>query len=156
DSELRDGRTDVVRTGEAGRERLWTTADIQAIVQAKIGDAAPQPGEPEVARFFKLAHDDGKQSYFIAIAPHGGEIERHTDEQAVEAVRQLCAAGLPGSSWLCKGYGDPAKGAFDRWHITSTDLNPACFPLLQALMSRRFCCGIAFHGFNRAEGEADV
>jgi Poly-gamma-glutamate hydrolase len=65
-------------------------------------------------------------------------------------------AGFPASLWLCKGDGDEAKGASDRWHITSDDINPACFPLLQQLMSRRFCCGLAFHGFQRKEGEADV
>ncbi len=156
-ADLRDhGRANVVRAGEAGRERLGTTGQIQAIVQARVIDTAPQPGESEAVRFFELANDDGKQSYFIAIAPHGGQIERHTDEQAVEAVRQVCAAGFPGSLWLCKGYGDGAKGASDRWHITSTDLQPACFPLLQSVMSRQFCYAVAFHGFHRQHDEADV
>jgi phage replication-related protein YjqB (UPF0714/DUF867 family) len=157
DADLRDpGRANVVRAGRAGRERLGTTADIEATVQAKVVDAAPEPEAPGAVRFFELAEDDGKQSYFIAIAPHGGQIEVHTDDQAAEAVRQLCAAGFPASSWLCKGYGDTAKGASDRWHITSTDLNPVCFPLLEPLISRRFCYGVAFHGFHRKETEADV
>jgi len=157
DADLRDHRrANVLRAGQEGRERLGTAANIEATVLARVVDAAPQLGEANGARFFEIADDDGKHSYFTAIAPHGGEIERHTDEQALEAVRQLCAAGLPASSWLCKGYGDAAKGAFDRWHITSTDLQPTCFPLLEPLISRRFCYGVAFHGFNRAEGEADV
>jgi phage replication-related protein YjqB (UPF0714/DUF867 family) len=157
DADLRDHwRADVVHAGQAGRERLGTAANIEATVQARVVDAAPQPGEPDGARFFEIADDDRKQSYFVAIAPHGGEIERDTDEQALEAVRQLCGTGLPASLWLCKGYGDAAKGAFDRWHITSTDLNAACFPLLQPLISRGFCYGVAFHGFDRGEGEADV
>ena len=154
---LRDDKLgSVVRCGQASRERLGTTANIQATVQARVVDATPQLGEPSGARFFEIADDDGKQCYFIAIAPHGGEIEGHTDEQAVEAVRYLCAAGLPASSWVCKGFGDAAKGAFDRWHITSTDLQPTCFPLLEPLISRRFCYGVAFHGFDRGKGEADV
>src|SRR6266404_4238203 len=157
DADLRDhGQANVVRTGQAGRERLGTTADIHATVQAKVVNAAPQPGESEAVGFFELASDDGKQSYFIAIAPHGGMIEKHTDDEVVEVVRQLSTAGFPASSWLCKGYGDTAKGASDRWHITSADLNPVCFPLLQPLVSRRFCYGIAFHGFHRKETEADV
>jgi phage replication-related protein YjqB (UPF0714/DUF867 family) len=156
-ADLRDDeRANVVRAGRAGRERLGTAANIEATVLARVVDAAPQLGEANGARFFEIADDHRKQSYFIAIAPHGGEIERHTDEQALEVVRQLCAAGLPASSWLCKGYGDAAKGAFDRWHITSTDLQPTCFPLLEPLISRRFCYAVAFHGFNRAKGEADV
>lgn len=157
DADLRDHRrTDVVRAGQAGRERLGTSAAIEATVQAKVVDAAPQPGEPDGTKFFEIANDDGKQFYLIAIAPHGGKIEVHTDDQAMEAVRQLCAARFPASVWLCKGYGDAAKGAFDRWHITSTDLQPTCFPLLQPFVLRRFCYCVAFHGFDRKKGEADI
>jgi hypothetical protein len=58
--------------------------------------------------------------------------------------------------WLCKGDGDKDKGASDRWHITADDLQPACFPLLAQVMSRTFCYGVAFHGFQRKEDEADV
>ena len=46
---------------------------LQATVQARVVDAPPQPGEPDGARFFEMADDDGKQPYFIAIAPHGGK-----------------------------------------------------------------------------------
>ena len=98
----------------------------------------------------------GSKLYFIAIAPHGGEIEKRTDEQAEQAVTELTAACFPASSWLCKGDGDSDKGAFDRWHITSEDIQPACFPLLEPLVSRTFCYGVAFHGFQRKEDEADI
>ena len=146
----------IVRTGQGGRERLGTTAETEGTVEAKVVDAVPKPGDPDRVRFFEVAKDDREQAYFVAIAPHGGEIERHTDEQAEETAQELIAAGFPASLWLCKGDGDQVKGASDRWHITSDDINPACFPLLQQLMSRRFCCGLAFHGFQHQEGEADV
>ena len=146
-------RANVVRTGQTGRERLGTDAEMDAVVQAKVVDAAHQSG---AVSFFEVAKDDGGQAYFIAIAPHGGEIEPRTDKQAEDAVGELTAANFPASLWLCKGDGDAAKGAFDRWHITSTDLQPACFPLLQPLISRQFCYGVAFHGFQRKEDEADV
>jgi phage replication-related protein YjqB (UPF0714/DUF867 family) len=153
DADLSDpGRANVVRIGLTGRERLGTSDEMEAVVQAKVV-ATPQPGEPG---FFEVADDDGKQAYFIAIAPHGGDIEEHTDEQAADAVRELTTAGFQASLWFCKGDGDQAKGAFDRWHITSTDIHPACFPLLQRLMSRTFCYGVAFHGFQRKEDESDV
>jgi phage replication-related protein YjqB (UPF0714/DUF867 family) len=157
DADSRDqGRANFVRVGQGGRKRLGTAADIEATVQARVVDDAPQPGEPDGTRFFETADDDGKQSYFVAIAPHGGEIEEHTDEEAAETVRQLIDAGFPASLWLCKGFGDAAKGASDRWHITADDLQPACFPLLAQVMSRTFCYGVAFHGFQRKEDEADV
>ena len=55
------------------------------------------------------------------------------------------------SAWRAKGW-RPDGGAFVRWHITSTDLNPACFPLLNSVMSRRFAHAVAFHGFNDEPG----
>ena len=144
----------LVRTGQTGRERLGKAEEMAATVQAKVVDDAPQSG---TFSFFELADDDdGKQAYFIAIAPHGGDVEPHTDKQAKDLTTELCAASFPASFWLCIGDGDTDKGAFDRWHITSEDLQPACFPLLESLASRTFCYGVAFHGFDRKEGEADV
>lgn len=150
------GRADVIRTGQAGRERLGAGAELEATVEARVLDVPPSPGEPPGVRFFELAEDTGNNRYLIAIAPHGGLIEKHTDEQAAEAASRLRAASVPASLWSCKGFGDAIKGASERWHITSTDLHPACFPLLQSLISRRFFYGVAFHGFARQEGEADV
>jgi hypothetical protein len=72
-------RANVVRTGLAGRERLGTPAEMEAMVQAEVVDALPPPNG---VRFFEVAEDDGRQTYFIAIAPHGGDIEKHTDDEA--------------------------------------------------------------------------
>ena len=149
-------RASIVRTGQGGRERLGSGEEMAAIVQATVLDAPPQAGEPVGVRFFEAAKDEGGRGYFIAIAPHGGEIERDTAEQATCAFDALVSANFPASLWLCRGTGDQPKGAFDRWHITSTDLQPACFPLLQPFAARRFCYGVAFHGFQRKDGEADV
>jgi phage replication-related protein YjqB (UPF0714/DUF867 family) len=149
-------RANVVRTGQAGRERLGTTAEMRAVVHATVVDNAPLPGEPIGVRFFEVAEDDGKQTYLIAIAPHGGEIEKQTDEEAAYVRKELVSNGYPASVWICKGYGDEHMGASDRWHITSADLNPASFPLLRTLITRRFRYGVAFHGFSQQPGEADV
>ena len=142
-----------VRTGQTGRERLGRTEEMAAVVQAKVVDDAPGSGN---FSFFELIDDDWKQGYFIAIAPHGGEIEPHTDQQAEHVFAELNAASFPASFWLCKGDGDRDKGAFERWHITSEDIQPACFPLLQPLASRTFCYGVAFNGLDRQEKDADV
>ena len=149
-------RANVVRTGQLGRERLGTSAEMKVVVHATVVDTAPQPCEPIGVRFFEVAEDDGKQAYLIAIAPHGGEIEKHTDEEAACLKEELVSKGYPASAWICKGYGDEVKGASGRWHITSTDLHPASFPLLQALINRKFRYGVAFHGFAKQCGEADV
>jgi hypothetical protein len=68
----------------------------------------------------------------------------------------LVSKGYPASAWICKGYGDKLKRAFDRWHITSTDLHPGSFPLLRCLITRKFSHGVAFHGFLKRPGQADV
>ena len=139
------GRADVVRTGLTGRERLGDGGELEeATVEATALDA---PGESTGVRFFEVAEDAGDQSYFVVIAPHGGMIEKPTDEQAAAVISQLRTAGFPASMWVCKGFGDATKGASDRWHITSDDIHPASFPLLGSLMSRRFFYGVAFHGF---------
>ena len=83
----------VVRTGQTGRERLGKAEEMAATVQAKVVDDAPQSG---TFSFFELADDDdGKQAYFIAIAPHGGDVEPHTDKQAKDLTTELCAASFP-------------------------------------------------------------
>jgi phage replication-related protein YjqB (UPF0714/DUF867 family) len=150
------GRADVVRTGQAGRERLGTGTELEATIAARVLDAPPLPNEPPGVRFFELAEDGADDTYFVAIAPHGGLIEPHTDEQATATAAHVRTSGFTASLWSCKGFGDAIRGASDRWHITSTDLHPASFPLLGSLMSRRFSYGVAFHGFAQQEGEADI
>jgi phage replication-related protein YjqB (UPF0714/DUF867 family) len=44
--------------------------------------------------------------------------------------------------------GTPDGGAFDRWHITSTDIHEASFPLLNTIINRGFTHAVAFHGFS--------
>lgn len=89
--------------------------------------------------------DNGRHRGLIVIAPHGGDIEKHTDEQA-ELLGKLLASKCV-SVWVCKGF---KKGgdAFDRWHITSTDISEASFPKLKEVMGRSFEYAIAFHGWD--------
>jgi phage replication-related protein YjqB (UPF0714/DUF867 family) len=119
-------------------------------------DVRHLPGAPSGARFFEVAEDERRQAYFIAIAPHGGAIEEHTDDEAERLRRELVSNAYPTTMWMCKGYGDEVKGASDRWHITSTDLHPASFPLLQTIAARKFCYGVAFHAISKRPGDADL
>jgi len=148
------GRRDVVRTGLTGRERLGDGPELEeATVEAGVLDP---PSESTGVSFFEVADDTEDQSNFVVIAPHGGKIEEHTDEQAAAVISQLRAAGFPASMWVCKGFGDATKGASARWHITSDDIHPASFPVLGSLISRRFFYGVAFHGFAQQGDEADI
>jgi phage replication-related protein YjqB (UPF0714/DUF867 family) len=147
------GRANVVRTGLLGRERLGTSSEMAAEVHATVVDTVPPSSG---VRFFEVAEDDGMQAHFIAIAPHGGDIEKHTDDQAEQFRSELLLNHVPASVWMCKGFGDELKGASDRWHITSTDVHPASFPLLKKIAARRFGHGVAFHGFSKRPDDADV
>jgi phage replication-related protein YjqB (UPF0714/DUF867 family) len=97
------------------------------------------------SEFVERLDDDGVHTGLIVIAPHGGDIERHTDQQAERVASRLKAKGV--SSWRCKGFKE-GGGASDRWHITSTDIHEASFPRLNSVIPRGFTYAVAFHGFD--------
>ena len=150
-SELLHETTDsVVRMGLGGRQRLQSEDEFEGVLDTKVVDPDLSDKEArDAGELVERLDDDGSQTHLIAIAPHGGDIEEHTDEQA-ERVAERLGPQLA-SAWRGKGW-RPGGGAFVRWHITSTDLNPICFPLLNSVMSRRFAHAVAFHGFNDEPG----
>lgn len=72
-------------------------------------------------------------------------IERYTDDQAERVVSQLSGTGKTASSWRCKGW-KSGGGAYDRWHITSTDIHRTSFPRLDSIADRGFAHAVSFHG----------
>lgn len=78
----------------------------------------------------------------VALAPHGGDVEPPTDEQAL-ALRDRLDAGA--GAWLCRG--TVAEGnPFERWHVTSTELSRASFEFLGDVLDRGYRRAVAFHG----------
>jgi phage replication-related protein YjqB (UPF0714/DUF867 family) len=144
----------VVRLGLGGRRRLGTdnvfdgTVVLPAAHPTMSDDDAEASGE-----LVERLDDHGEQRELIVIAPHGGDIERHTDEQAERVASRLGAYKV--RSWGCKGWKqrreDGSGGAFDCWHITSTDIDPASFPGLGSVIDRGFVHAVAFHGFEQPE-----
>jgi len=117
---------------------------------AKIDSQVPHPtytdAEAEAnSEFVERLTDNGRHRGLIVIAPHGGDIERHTDEQADRVVKQLASKCV--SAWVCKGF-KRGGGAFDRWHITSTDISEESFPKLKTVIGRQFEYAVAFHGWS--------
>jgi len=145
---------DIVRMGPGGRGRL----DAEDLRQfgARLDSVAVDPAATvdEALRGDKLLElfDDGHGRGLVVLAPHGGDIEPHTDAQA-EHVRSLLD-DLGVSCWRCKGW-KPDGGAAARWHITSTDISPASFPRLATAAAREFTHAVSFHGFTE-EGRPDV
>ena len=145
-SEVRPENPDnIVRMGKDGRERLGTSDEFDGTLDSQVPHATLTDAEAERnGEFVERLDDDGAHTGLIAIAPHGGDIEAYTDQQAERVRSQLAGKGV--SSWRCKGW--HPKGALEHWHITSTDIHEASFPLLNSVISRRFSYAVAFHGFD--------
>jgi phage replication-related protein YjqB (UPF0714/DUF867 family) len=116
----------------------------------KINSQVPNPNirdedVEEQSEFVERLTDNGQHQGLIVIAPHGGKIEPHTDEQAEHVRERLAAKDV--SVWRCKGF-KKNGGAFDRWHITSTDINEGSFPKLKTVIDRDFAYAVAFHGWS--------
>lgn len=149
-SETRQESPDnIIRMGQTARARLGTTNEFDAIVDSQVVHPSFTDEEAEAnSEFVERLTDNGTHTGLVAIAPHGGKIEIYTDKQAERVASQLAAKGV--SSWRCKGW-KQGGGAYDRWHITSTDINPASFPLLNTIINRRFTHAVAFHGFTESK-----
>jgi len=85
--------------------------------------------------------DDGNNDQILVCAAHGGNIEPGTHEQAFELANKLPNV----SCWARLGY-DTAVGAFDAWHVPSTDIRPGDHPLLTRIATRGFGLVISLHG----------
>ena len=146
-SKVRQERADnTVRLGRTGRRRLGTGKDFIGTLDSQVPHPTCTDAMAETnSEFVERLGDNGRHTGLIAIAPHGGDIERYTDMQAERVASRLAAKGV--SSWRCKGW-KQGGGAFARWHITSTDIHEASFPGLDSVISRGFAYAVAFHGFD--------
>jgi len=140
----------IVRMGPTGLKRLGTSDEFAAILDSQVAhptynDAAAKAESEFVERL------DDKGTGLVVIAPHGGEIEPHTDQQAEHVASRLVAKAA--SLWRCKGWWNRnwQGNAFDHWHITSTEIHEASFPRLNSIISRGFTYAVAFHGFHPSE-----
>jgi phage replication-related protein YjqB (UPF0714/DUF867 family) len=139
----------VVRMGLTGRQRLDSDDEFDAELDSQVVHPSMSDEQAEAnGDFVERLQDDGSHTGLVVIAPHGGDIEDHTDDQAQRVASRL-ADTAPVSVWLCKGF--QARGAKTTWHVTSTDTDPRSFLQLHSIFSRSFSDAVAFHGFERAE-----
>ena len=119
--------------------------DVQATARGFDDDKARENSE-----LIEHLTDDGQNTGLIVIAPHGGNIEQHTDEQAQYVYDELLLlSSYRVSTWICKGFNkEEDGGAFNRWHITSIDISENSFPKLETVYPCRFEYAVAFHGFS--------
>lgn len=142
----RDDNPDYVRMNLSARLRLGVTEGFDAVLSNRI-TADLSDAEAEARSEFVERLVDGGGDGLVVLAPHGGAIEARTDDQA----ERLTAALGGASSWICKGWRE-GGGAFDRWHIRSTDLDPRSFAGLGKIAGRGFAYAVAFHGMTSADG----
>ena len=141
----RDGRG---RLDGADEDRFGGHLDSVAVDPAATVDEAKR-GE----KLLEQLDDEGRPDGLLVLAPHGGDIEPFTDDQA-EHVRDLLA-DIGVSCWRCQGF-KPHGGAVARWHITSTDISSASFPRLATVDGRGFRHAVSFHGFATDADRPDV
>ena len=133
----------------AASRRLGTESEVDAIIDPQVPHPTLSDDDARArSEFVGRLDDNGCQRGLVVIAPHGGAIERQTDKQA-ERVASLLGRDRA-SVWRCKGF-KAGGGAFERWHITSTDIHESSFPLLKTIRARGFAHAVAFHGFSAAD-----
>jgi len=154
-SEVRPEAPDtVVRMGRDGRQRLGASAEFDAVLDTRIARSELTDEEArQCGEFIERLQDNGSQRHLIVLAPHGGNIEDRTDEQAERVAARLGAKRA--SVWLCRGYRLGDLSAL-RWHITSDDTARRSFPALDSVFDRGFVDAVSFHGFDRDGREHEI
>lgn len=105
--------------GKEGLDRLGLKNNSSGFV--RTNGSHPGYGTRKKAEkhdeYVEILVDDGEQFDLVACAAHGSWIEYRTDDQAAHV-----ADALGVTEWSCMGYNN-GGGAYDRWHITSTDID---------------------------------
>lgn len=96
-----------------------------------------------------LTHDASDQ--VLAFAPHGGQMEPYTAEQAF----QVAAAFTGCSAWAYCGYVDDGSARAE-YYITSTEMVSSEYNFLPQLLGHGFELGVAFHGYSPDSPHPDV
>ncbi|WP_248516696.1 poly-gamma-glutamate hydrolase family protein [Salinarchaeum laminariae] len=115
-------------------ETFDATVDPAVVSDSSIADAQ-ENGE--------LIEDSAGDGTDLAIlAPHGGDVEPHTAEQASDLHATVDADT---SVWRALGY-RPDGGAFLRWHVPSDAISPTSFPELESLLTDEYDYAVSLHG----------
>jgi phage replication-related protein YjqB (UPF0714/DUF867 family) len=110
-----------------------------------VDDAAAQAA----GNYYETLSDNGTNTKFCVIAPHGGQIELYTDTMA-DALKTSFDTGSMATvtKWKGIGYtlGLGSQTGYDCWHITSVDMYQTQWPLLNSIYTRDFLYVLSLHG----------
>lgn len=109
-----------------------------------ISDATAQA----TGAYYETLVDNGSNTGFCVIAPHGGQIELYTDTMADELETSFNTGTLnPITKWIGRGYNIlVGQTGYQRWHITSVDIYEGQYPLLDSIYERDFEFVVSLHG----------
>ena len=140
-----------VRMAADGRARVdetngWSGEPMNPVALSSGLTEAQLVSNSEYGEF--LTESDTEHTGLVICAPHGGYIENYTDEIAERIYTYL--SGKDRSCWTAKGF-ISGGGAYDAWHITSTEISRMSFPKLDQIGDRGFSYAISIHGYSEAE-----
>jgi phage replication-related protein YjqB (UPF0714/DUF867 family) len=125
------------------------TCEGKVKAQIMIEDLSEEDAKDNGELIELLTPPNSQNRKLIVIAPHGGNIEPRTDEQAEHVRMNLPPECV--TTWICKGFKKPDSpeeehDAHKRWHITATEISERSFPKLRTIIQPKFEYAIAFHG----------
>src|SRR5258708_38572695 len=86
--------------GSAGRKRLGTSDEFAGSLDSQVPHPTFDDADAEANNeFVERLKDNGTHTGLIVIAPHGGDIEPHTDQQAERVASRLAAKGVSLWRW---------------------------------------------------------
>lgn len=144
--ELHDDDAEI-RVGQKGRQRL----NIRPSSDIDVIPVVPRPGMSRMQAFERnevceTVWDCGQDTLLVC-APHDG-IESNTAQAAGIVRKEL--GEIQASAWFVHGFG---RDAFDRWHITTTDMDPSSYPGLGSIANRGFDYAVSFHVWSDEHGD---
>ena len=153
-AERLDAAGRAAHVGTVGLARLEEpTGEPPATLRAAVETAFTGGGSQTPVRLTEQLL--GRAAIGLAIlAPHGGNIEVGTDEQATAVFKTLARDAKPVRAWIARGFNP--TGAHRCWHITASEISERSFPRLGSLFGGvashgSFAHAVAFHGQNDTE-----
>jgi phage replication-related protein YjqB (UPF0714/DUF867 family) len=135
-----------IRLSKCAREKLEQTAPFDTYIAPTIPHATHTYTDAWEHNDITESLWDTGQDTLLCAAPHAGNIESNTAQAAAILRKQL--GPTHASLWALHGFG---PNAFDRWHITSTNITPTSYPKLATIATRQFTHAISFHVYNGHE-----
>ncbi|MGH1340309.1 MAG: poly-gamma-glutamate hydrolase family protein [Nannocystales bacterium] len=156
--ETKDGkqRLELTQNDFPSDAAMYAEVTTHTCAAAKVEEALPSSSQNKAESGFGECLDGAWPDImnlpenYVFLAPHGGEVEPGTDEQAIAAHGVLSQSSY---AWYSLGW-RKAKGAYDHWHITSTDISRYSFPELDKIgpkannLFNGFTWAVAFHGMS--------